>query len=74
MAECLECADGLSWEDIIRLVTVCDEDGNVSWRLHAVEDSDDCHSCSQYESPIDLLRRSLYCEDGVYYLRVVSTS
>ena len=74
MAECLDCLDNLSFEDILRLVTTCDENGNVSWNIYEVEDTEDCHSCEQYESPLDLLRRSLYCEDGVYYIRVVISS
>lgn len=72
MAECLECLDGLSLEDILKLVTTCDENGNFSWNLYEVEATDNCHSCEQYDSPIDLLRKSLYCEDGKYYIRVTT--
>lgn len=75
MAECLECTDGLSMEDILMLVTTCDESGNVSWRLYEVtDDTEDCHSCAEAMSILDLLRKSLYCEDGVYYLRVTMAS
>ncbi len=74
MAECLDCLDGLSLEDILKLVTTCDESGNVSWNLYEVTDTTDCHSCDQYESIIDLVRKSLYCEDGVYYIRVTLAS
>lgn len=72
MAECIECIDDMSLEDILRLVTNCDENGNVSWRLHVVEDTGDCHSCGQFESMEDFIRKSLYCEDGVFYIRVVA--
>ena len=76
MAECLECLDNLSLEDLIGLVTTCDEDGNVTWRLYEVDTAaEDCHSCSQFNSIEDLVRKSLYCDDdGVFYLRINITS
>ena len=75
MAECLDCTDNLSFEDLLKLVTVCDENGNVSWRIKEVEYTEDCHSCTQYESIVDLFRKSLYCdEDGVYWVQVVISS
>lgn len=71
MAECLDCLDNLSVDDILKLVTTCDEDGNVSWNLYEVTDTESCHSCAQYESLVDYLRKSLYCdENGKYYIRV----
>lgn len=75
MADCLECADGMSLEDILSKVTSCDESGNVSWNLFEVEDTEDCHSCTQFNSIEDLIRKSLYCdEDGVWYIRVTISS
>ena len=71
MAECLDCNDNLSIEDILKLVTTCDENGNVSWNMYEITDASvDCLSCTQYESLEDYLRKSLFCEDGVYYIRV----
>lgn len=76
MAECLECLDNLSLEDLISLVTTCDEGGNVAWRLYEVDAAaEDCHSCTQFNSIEDLVRKSLYCDDdGVFYLRINITS
>ena len=71
MAECLDCLDNLSIEDIIKLVTTCDENGNVSWNIYEVTDAtESCLSCTQFMSLEDYLRKSLYCENGVYYIRV----
>lgn len=71
MAECLECLDNLSIEDILKLVTTCDESGNVTWNLYEITDeTTPCFSCSQFSSIEDLLRKSLYCEDGIYYIRI----
>ena len=75
MAECLECLDNLSVEDLIALVVVCDENGSVAWNLKSVEFDTDCHSCTAtFNSSEDLLRKSITCEDGVYYLQVVSST
>ncbi len=75
MAACLDCLKSLSLEDLIKLVTVCDESGNVSFRLFEVAYTEDCHSCTEYMSAEDLFRRSLYCDDdGVYYIQVVTSS
>jgi len=71
MADCLDCLDNLSIEDILKLVTTCDESGNVLWNLYSVTDETSaCLSCSQYSSIEDFLRKSLYCEEGKYYIRV----
>ena len=70
MAECIECLDGLSVEDIIRKVVDCDGNGNVSWRLWVVEYAEDCVDCTQYMSPEDFLRKSLYCNNGIWYIKV----
>ena len=72
MAECLVCTDNLSVEDIIRLVTVCNEGGSVSFRMFAVEFTDDCIDCSRYDTLEELLRKSLYCdENGLFYIQVI---
>jgi hypothetical protein len=73
MAACLECTDSLSLDDILRLVTTCDENGNVAWKLKTVEFTGDCHSCGEFESIEDFIRKSLYCEDGEFFIQVVST-
>lgn len=73
MADCLNCTDQLSLEDILRLVLACDESGSVSWRIYQVESCDEeCIECTDNTYSLeDLLRRSLYCdEDGVWYLKV----
>lgn len=71
MAECLDCSNSnLSIEDILKLVTTCDGNGNVSWNVYSVEDTESCHSCAEFKSLEDLLRKSLYCENGVYYIRI----
>lgn len=73
MAECLECLDNLTIEDILNKIAVCDENGNVSWRMKLVEEyATDCHSCGQFSSVEDMLRKSLYCEDGVWYLQITT--
>ncbi len=75
MAACLDCLDNLSLEDLIRLVLVCDENGNVSWRTIEVEYTEDCHSCAEFQSVEDLFRKSLYCdEDGLFYIQIVIAS
>lgn len=71
MAECLDCSQSLSLEDILRLTMVCDESGNVSFRAIAVEYSGDCSTCGEYNTVEELLRKSLYCEDGLWYIQVV---
>lgn len=74
MAECIECLDNLSVDDLIRLVTVCDENGNVAWNLKTVEFTGDCHSCTNnFNSFEDFIRKSITCEDGVYFLQVVAS-
>ena len=74
MATCLACTDGMSIEDILNKVAICDVDGNVSFRFKIVEDfATDCHSCAQFESLEDLLRKSLYCDDdGLWYIQAVA--
>jgi len=72
MAECLDCLDSLSLDDLLRLVTTCDENGNVAWNLKTVSFTGDCHSCNEFNSIEDLIRKSIFCEGGVYYLQVTS--
>jgi hypothetical protein len=71
MANCSECGDGMTLEDLLRLVIVCDDSGNISWRLKAVEgETHDCSDCSA--SPLsleDLIRRSIDCDNGVYSIK-----
>lgn len=72
MAECLECTDNMSLEDIINKLAVCDESGNVSWRMRIVDSYDtDCPLCGTEYTVEDMLRKSLYCENGVWYLQIV---
>jgi len=73
MADCLTCTDNLTIEDIIRLVTVCDN-GSFAFRIKEVSYSDSCFDCTgSYKSIEDLLRNALYCdENGVYYIQVVT--
>ena len=70
MLPCIDCLDNLSVEDLIRLVLVCDESGNVAWNIDLVEYSGDCLSCGEYESLEDYLRKSITCMNGVYKIRV----
>lgn len=72
MADCLICTDNYTVEEIIRLVTFCDGNGNVSFRIKLVAYTDDCIDCSgTYKTVEDLLRNSLWCDDdGVFYIQV----
>jgi hypothetical protein len=73
VADCLVCTDALTDEEIIRLVTVCNINGSVAWRIKIVTFTEPCLDCTQYLTASDLLRKSLWCDDnGVFYIQVTA--
>ena len=75
MAACIECLDALSFDDILNLVTICDENMNRAFRLKQVSFVTPCSSCTgNYNGWEDIIRKSLWCdENGVWYVQVVIT-
>lgn len=72
MADCLDCTEKLSLSDILRLLAVCDDNGNVvAIRTKTVAYTDDCTECGEFLSLEDFIRKSLWCDDdGVMYLQI----
>ena len=70
--------DSLTIEDIIRMVTVCDEDGNFYFRVCDYSDEytphsvADCVDCGMDLTVLNILKKALSTDDdGNYCLNII---
>ena len=74
--DCPVCTDSFTVEEILRLVTVCDLEGSVAFRIKVVPNfafTEDCPSCEQYLTSEDFLRKSIWCNaEGKWYIRAIT--